>query len=276
MLVGNKGCMITNSVYSNNTAQGSGGAIRVDTGNFTIFNSLLTQNSAFGGSFGLGGAVIINEKCNSTFLDITFSHNSASGGSGGAVNTRSDTYIDGCDFENNTAVTGGAIRYGPTGTVTVSKTVFSSNTATTAGGAMQSSFAATPAKLSDTVRFYSNTASCCYAKASSVHTTTTNSTCVDIAYRETQISECCPVGVYSDGTNCQLCTSELTCTGIVGANTSTVVLPEGTWRASTTSTRTYSCWNGDACTGGVAAASTDGYCTEGYKGPCKYCILLCP
>jgi predicted outer membrane repeat protein len=36
MLVGNKECVITDSVYSNNTAQGSGGAIRVDTGNFTI------------------------------------------------------------------------------------------------------------------------------------------------------------------------------------------------------------------------------------------------
>jgi hypothetical protein len=186
-------------------------------------NSLLTQNSVSRGSFSFGGAVIINEKCNSTFLDSTFSHNSATGGAGGAVNIRSDTYIDGCDFENNTAATGGAIRYGPTGTVTVGKTVFSSNAATTAGGAMQSSFEATPAKLSATVVFSGNTAFCCYAKASITRTTTANSTCVDIAYRETPISECCPVDAYSDGEHCQQCTSELTCAGTVGANTSTVI-----------------------------------------------------
>jgi predicted outer membrane repeat protein len=273
MLLYNKECVIVNSVYSNNTAQGSGGAIRVDTGNFTISNSALSTNSALGGQYALGGAVYVVEECNSTFISTIFSHNAAIGGSGGALNTKSDTYITGCKFENNTAAYGGAIRYGLTGIVTVNITQYIKNVATTAGGAMHCSFAATPAKLSDTVRFYSNTAFCCYAKTSAVHTTTANSTCVDIAYRETPISECCPVGVYSDGTNCQLCTKELTCAGIVGANTSTVILPEGTWRASTTSTRTYSCWNSDACTGGVAAASTDDYCTKGYKGPCKYTTL---
>eukprot|EP00953_Heterococcus_sp_UTEX-ZZ885_P041479 21161-Heterococcus_DN1.PRE.1 len=60
-------------------------------------------------------------------------------------------FINGCTFDNNTANFGGAIRYGPAGTLAVDNTEFSANTATAAGGAMQSSIVAKPAVLSDTV-----------------------------------------------------------------------------------------------------------------------------
>jgi predicted outer membrane repeat protein len=269
MLVDSQQTTITDTVYSQNTAQGSGGAIRVNAGNITISNSLLTENHADGSKFGAGGAVFLLEGCNSTFINTTLSHNSAAGGAGGAINTRSDTYIIGCTFDNNTATFGGAIRYSTTGTVALDQTIFTNNIATTAGGAMQSSMHAKAAVLSDTVVFSKNTAFCCYAKTSAVHSTTANSTCVDIAYQDTPISECCVKNFYSDGEHCQLCTKKLTCTGIVGANSSTVAVANGLWRASITSSKTYSCWNSDACTGGVAAASTDDYCAKGYKGPCK-------
>jgi predicted outer membrane repeat protein len=269
MLIGSEQCAITNTTYRDNTAKGSGGAIRVDAGNFTISDSLVTTNSAFGGNFGLGGAILISPGCNSTFDNTIFRHNSATEGSGGAVSTNGDSQINDCNFDNNSAASGGALRYGPTGTVTVENTIFSNNEATFTAGAIHSDFKAQAATLSDTVLFSNNTAFCCYAKSSGSHTTTITSTCVDIAYQETAISECCAANAYSDGINCRLCTAELTCAGIVGANTSTVVLPKGVWRASTTSFTTYSCWNADACVGGVARTSTDDYCAAGYKGPCK-------
>eukprot|EP00953_Heterococcus_sp_UTEX-ZZ885_P004358 2861-Heterococcus_DN1.PRE.1 len=275
MTIGTQQCTIANTSFSYNTAQSSGGAIRVDSGNITITNSLLTRNSAYGGRSGFGGAVFINAGCNSTLINTTYSHNTATGGLGGAINTLSDTYISGCVFDNNTAATGGAVRYGPSGVVIVNDTVYTNNAATNTGGAMQSSTKAVAAVLSDTVIFKGNTAFCCYAKAHATHTATANSTCVDLAYQETQISECCAADAYSDGEHCQLCTSELTCAGIVGANTSTLVLPSGVWRASITSTKTYSCWNSDACTGGVASTSTDSYCAPGYKGPFADTILDC-
>jgi predicted outer membrane repeat protein len=271
MTIDSKQCTITDTLYSNNTAQSTAGAILVDSGNITISNSVLTYNSAYGKQFGLGGAIALAQGCNGTFMHTTISHNTATGGSGGAINTNSDAYITGCRFETNTATFGGAIRYGPTGILTVDNTVFSDSVASTTGGANQSSTNAVAAVLSDTVVFSNNTAFCCYAKALSTHTTTANSTCVDIAYQENAISECCAANTYSDGNHCQLCTTELICAGIVGANTSTVVLPNGVWRASTTSLKTYTCWNSDACIGGVAVRSTNDYCATGYIGPCKYC-----
>jgi predicted outer membrane repeat protein len=269
MIIGTQQCLITDTIYSQNTAQSSAGAIRVDSGNITISNSLITRNSAYGGRSALGGAVFFDEGCNSTFINTTVSHNTATGGLGGALYTNSDTYITGCTFDNNTAATGGAIRYGPSGTVVVNDTAYTKNAATNTGGAMQSSTKAIAAVVSDTVVFSGNTAFCCYAKAHATHSTTANSTCVDLAYQETQISECCAAGAYSDGEHCQLCTNELTCDNIIGAATSTVVLPSGVWRASTTSSKTYTCWNSDACVGGAASTSTDDYCAAGYKGPCK-------
>jgi predicted outer membrane repeat protein len=274
MITDCKQCTITNTVYSYNTAQGSGGAIRVDSGNITISNSVLTYNSAYGEQFASGGAVMIAAQgCNGTFSNTTISHNTATGGSGGAIYTISDTYITGCIFEYNTAAYGAAIRYGASGTMIVDNSVYRHNIATTTGGAILSSTDAIAAVLSDTVSFSNNTAFCCYAKASSTHTTTANSTCVDVAYQESAISECCAANAYSDGEHCQLCTTELSCAGIVGANTSTVVLPSGVWRASTASSKTYTCWNSDACIGGVAFKTTDDYCATGYKGPCK--LLYC-
>eukprot|EP00953_Heterococcus_sp_UTEX-ZZ885_P004357 2860-Heterococcus_DN1.PRE.1 len=109
MTIGTQQCTIANTSFSYNTAQSSGGAIRVDSG------------------------------CNSTLINTTYSHNTATGGLGGAINTLSDTYISGCVFDNNTAATGGAVRYGPSGVVIVNDTVYTNNAATNTGGAMQSS-----------------------------------------------------------------------------------------------------------------------------------------
>jgi hypothetical protein len=167
---------------------------------------------------------------------------------------------------------GGALRYGPTVVVTVDDTVFTCNTGTYAGGALRGRFEAQAAVLSGTVVFSNNTAFCCYAKASPAHTTTAHSSCVDIAYAEKAVSECCASNTYSDGTNSQSCTAELTCAGVIGADTSAVKLPEGSWRASITSTITYKCWNSDACIGGAATMSTDDHCAVGYKGPCKWSL----
>eukprot|EP00953_Heterococcus_sp_UTEX-ZZ885_P041482 21161-Heterococcus_DN1.PRE.4 len=132
MTIGTQQCVITDTVYSKNTAQGSAGAIRLDSGNITISNSLLTANRADSGQYASGGAMYIADGCNSTLISTIFSHNSASGGSGGAISISSDTYITGCTFDNNAAAYGGAIRYGLTGILTADNTEYLNNVATTA------------------------------------------------------------------------------------------------------------------------------------------------
>jgi hypothetical protein len=154
----------------------------------------------------------------------------------------------------------------------VSNSVLSGNYAKYVGGAIFAyapSNGLTVADVAGTVVFSNNTAACCYVFNKITGTT---ASCEDVAGGIADGSEeCCPADYYNDGENCQLCTAELTCAGTVGATTSTVAIANGLWRASTASLQTYSCWNADACVGGVVATSTstDDYCADGYKGPCK-------
>ena len=46
-----------------------------------------------------------------------------------------------------------------------------------------------------------------------------------------------------------------------------LVINEGYWRATATSTEVLECYNNDACNGGVSG--TAGFCGEGYHGACK-------
>ena len=45
-----------------------------------------------------------------------------------------------------------------------------------------------------------------------------------------------------------------------------LILDEGYWRATNTSTNVKECFNADACPGGL----TTGVCNSGYRGPCEH------
>lgn len=47
-----------------------------------------------------------------------------------------------------------------------------------------------------------------------------------------------------------------------------LVIDEGYWRATATSTSVLECYNADACLGGLGS----GECADGYEGPCKRCL----
>jgi hypothetical protein len=67
--------------------------------------------------------------------------------------------------------------------------------------------------------------------------------------------------------------------------TGTLSLPRGHWRENMTQIYTRTCWNENACVGGIAAmsssdlmgattpasilAASNSYCARGYTGPCK-------
>lgn len=67
-----------------------------------------------------------------------------------------------------------------------------------------------------------------------------------------------------------LCVEQLDHTSAAGGNTTIDLLSidTGYWRATNTSTEILECYNTDACDGGVTGE--EGYCLEGYEGPCKY------
>ena len=47
----------------------------------------------------------------------------------------------------------------------------------------------------------------------------------------------------------------------------TLVIEKGYWRTTSESVRVLSCYNADACNGGLTA--TRDFCRTGYKGPCE-------
>lgn len=51
------------------------------------------------------------------------------------------------------------------------------------------------------------------------------------------------------------------------AKLETLAVDKGYWRATKTSKEILACYNEDACLGGQTGSQ--GYCKEGYKGPCE-------
>jgi predicted outer membrane repeat protein len=253
---------IHKTVFSNNAAQGSGGAIDASQAALTVSSTVFQSNIASAS----GGAVYTEKPLIAS--DTAFTSNSAQSGNGGAVYHFSSANFDKCSFtENQAGQYGGAINAQSGSSLVMTRSLLNDNTASYVGGAIFTNAPDNEILIADTVVFSNNTASCCYANNKVISNGTS---CVNVAGGIGDGSEeCCAKQFYSDGEHCQSCTNELTCAGIVGANTSTVVLPTKLWRASTLSTKTYSCWNADACVGGAAVRSVDDYCAAGYKGPCK-------
>ncbi len=124
--------MVSNSSFSGNRANYSGGAIiNFGTGTLTITDSTFTGNEADsgGGIINLGSLTISNS---------TFTGNSTSG-CGGAIDTRQESVLEisNSTFVSNDAQIGGAICSNNIGaTATISSSTFSSNNASVSGGSI--------------------------------------------------------------------------------------------------------------------------------------------
>jgi predicted outer membrane repeat protein len=256
---------IQNTVFSNNTAYRSGGAIDAELASLTVTGTVFDSNTAIAN----GGAIFIDTKP-LIVSNTVFTANSA-GGNGGAVRLFGSANFSNSTFTENVSFQyGGAISAQTGSSLVIANSLLSGNNATFAGGAIFTFAPQNEFVIAETVHFSNNTASCCYAQNGGINT---NAPCTSVDGNSgTGTNECCLAKYYSDGEHCQLCTKELTCDNIIGATTSTVVLPKKLWRASTPSLKTYSCWNADACVGGAAIRNTDDYCAAGYKGPCKLLI----
>ena len=92
----NNNCKITNNRFESNTAQSSGGAIKIDSGNYgTISNNIFTSNKVISGA-NCGGALMI-EGSHFTITNNRFESNTAPE-TGGAIRIEGDSQI----VSNNT------------------------------------------------------------------------------------------------------------------------------------------------------------------------------
>lgn len=115
------------AIFTDNTAEFTGGAINVENGSANISGSTFTGNAATGGD---AGAIRISK--NTTVKDCTFDSNTATG-NGGALCIFSTVSVDGCSFTNGSAAQGGGISLATGHTLNLSDSTFSGNTATGKG-----------------------------------------------------------------------------------------------------------------------------------------------
>ncbi len=124
--------LITNSIFTNNTATGGsgGGAVLCNSPRCTITNSTFAGNTAPSGN---GGAVVGASVANSIFTGNSAAY-------GGAIYepqvTSSGFTISNSTFSSNSAAYAGAVYFDAGGSNYVNSTTFSGNTATTYGGAV--------------------------------------------------------------------------------------------------------------------------------------------
>jgi predicted outer membrane repeat protein len=248
---------------------GDGGAISANFAQLTIDNTVFAQNVAdkTGGALQASRPLVVT--------NTVFDSNTVTKGTGGAAIVYDKASFSNCTFAKNSCLAyGGAICGQEKSSIFISNnSVFQSNIAGFSGGAIFTYSEMKALDISDSTSFINSTSSCCYV-ASGLKLTSSAS-CIDIDGSTGDVLECCSKGYYTNGEHCKLCTDELTCSGVVGANISTLQVASGLWRTSSTTLRTYQCYNSAACSGGVAITNTNGYCATGYKGPCKcYYVLI--
>ena len=78
----------------------------------------------------------------------------------------------------------------------------------------------------------------------------------------------------TDNISCQQCASIVGDEGVEcekpGATKALLPIKPGYWRSSQQSVTVLECLHSDACVGATEVSSSDGYCADGYRGPCEF------
>lgn len=163
--------------FKNNSTTGDGGAILVYNSNATIEGCLFEGNKATnGGAIRIGGTTT---GLTATIKDCDFKNNEATDASngGGAISKVQDITLkaNGCTFDGNKAIKGGALLINTTKDAFVKNCNFANNVATASGGALY--LVGTDTIIIDACKMFLNAAkqgSAIYDDASQVSVITNN------------------------------------------------------------------------------------------------------
>ena len=136
---------VQQSLFKENTATYSSGAIRMQKTRGSFVNCTFERNSAKGlpHKMAYGGAISSRDKSNITVQQSLFKENTANYGGGAIDMEKTRGSFVNCTFERNSAkglkhkkTAGGAIFSGDRSNITVQESLFKENTATVSGGAI--------------------------------------------------------------------------------------------------------------------------------------------
>src|SRR6266542_3198398 len=128
------GVTIRNGATAESSGFDNGGGIRILAGQVSISGSVVTENSASGGDFNVGGGIYIEGQSSLTVSNTTVSNNSADQGGGiyADLDVSGTVSINGSTINNNTALTtgfgaGGGIYIQFGGNVSITNSTISDN-----------------------------------------------------------------------------------------------------------------------------------------------------
>ncbi len=127
---------VASCTFNGNQASGSGGAI-YNSGNnpLTVTNCTFSQNSAQGFGGAIYNVCVAGATQTTTVRDSTFTGNTSSAQSGGALAGFFGGYtLDNCTFANNTASNGGGGIFNQNGALLLTNCTLANNTASQTGG----------------------------------------------------------------------------------------------------------------------------------------------
>ena len=125
---------LRSSTFLGNLATAAGAARMADNAQCSLFSTRFINNTANN----RGGAIELGQFCNATFVDCDWEGNQVAVGSGGGISITESSRADVRDsrFRSNKATTGGAISCQTLIVPLVTNCTFSSNIASTDGGAL--------------------------------------------------------------------------------------------------------------------------------------------
>lgn len=125
---------LTSSTFLGNFATGAGAVRVTDTARCSMFSTRFINNKAKN----RGGAIELDQLCHAKFVDCDWEGNQVAVGSGGGISITESSRADVRDsrFRSNKATTGGAISCQTLIAPLVTNCTFSSNIASTDGGAL--------------------------------------------------------------------------------------------------------------------------------------------
>lgn len=264
------------AVFEGNMAELSGGALYTSAlriGPIIVFSNFTANRASQGGAVYSASSGTYEDQYSgrlypTTYSNCTFTDNWARATGGAIESAAGSDRIEDTTFVGNSAGAGGALRLG--GSTTIAGCTFIDNVSGPNEGASISNVGVLTV-VGNNTRFAGSSFWC----EPRTFRDTINATVADVTRFEEVCNGCgeCDGCEVDDEQLVPVCTVQMDHTESEGGDTTiqTLKLDSGYWRATNLSRIVRSCYNAEACAGGLTGTPT--FCQPGYEGSCEEILL---